>query len=82
MSNSGSNSGSNPGSNLEEIEVTIHPDGSVNVAVRGMHGPLCTESTKRLEALLGGEVVARELTDEYYRQGLDQGDKARLGPTK
>lgn len=55
-------------SELQEIEVDILPDGSVKIHVRGAKGKKCLELTKKLEALLGGEVVERTHTDEYSQE--------------
>jgi hypothetical protein len=49
---------------LQEIEVFIAPDGSVSVEVRGVKGGGCLELTKGLEAALGNQIAARELTPE------------------
>ena len=49
---------------LEEIEVVIEPDGTTRIEVRGVGGPRCLEVTADLEAALGGEVTARELSAE------------------
>lgn len=52
---------------VQEIEVTIAPDGKVRVRVRGVEGPGCLDLTKSLERYLGGRVVSREHTDEYHQ---------------
>ncbi len=49
---------------VQTIEVVINPDGTVRIEVQGVNGPACLEVTKDLEAVLGGQVVARELTCE------------------
>ena len=49
---------------LQEIEVVIDPDGKVRVEVHGVNGPACLEVTKDLEAALGGQVIAREMTSD------------------
>jgi len=51
---------------LEEIEVIIGKDGRVRVQVRGVKGNACLELTETLEAALGGEIEAREMTPEAY----------------
>lgn len=51
---------------LEEIEVVIDPDGTTRIEVRGVGGPRCLEVTADLEAALGGEVTARELSAEAH----------------
>lgn len=55
-------------SELQEVDVFILPDGRARVEIRGMKGPGCLEVTRRLEALLGGEVVDREYTDEFHQR--------------
>jgi hypothetical protein len=49
---------------LEEIDVLIARDGTVQVQVRGVKGPACLEVTKPLEDALGGQVETRRLTPE------------------
>lgn len=49
---------------LHEIEVVIDKIGQVQLAVRGVKGGRCLELTKGLEAVLGADVVSRELTGE------------------
>lgn len=49
---------------LHEVEVTIDPDGTTRVEVRGVAGAGCLDLTAELEEALGGEVVERELTAE------------------
>ncbi len=53
---------------LQEIEVTIGPDGKVQIQVRGVQGMKCLEITKELEAALGGEILARIMTPEALEQ--------------
>jgi len=49
---------------LHEIEVTIHPDGRVELQVRGVQGTQCLDITKDLEAALGNQIESREMTAE------------------
>ena len=63
-------------SGVEEVEVTIHPDGRVEVKVRGVEGRACLAATKKLEQYLGGQVT-RELTDEYHAEAALDRDDAR-----
>ncbi len=49
---------------LQEIEVTIEPNGQVHVQVRGARGASCLDLTHDLEEALGGEVISREMTPE------------------
>ncbi len=50
----------------EIIEVTIGPDGKVEMRVNGVPGMNCLGETEDLVRLLGGEVEAQELTGEAY----------------
>lgn len=49
---------------IQEIEVTIAKDGSVQIAVRGVKGKACLDLTQDLEQALGGVVLSREMTPE------------------
>jgi hypothetical protein len=51
---------------MEYIDVFIHPDGSVQMEVKGVRGKKCLDLTKNLEQALG-EVRERKLTKEYYQ---------------
>ena len=59
---------------LQELEVLIKPDGEVVIEVKGVKGERCLDITKPLEQLLGGEIVGRTHTDEYYQQSEHQSD--------
>jgi Protein of unknown function (DUF2997) len=52
----------------KELEITIGPDGEVQVLVKCIKGASCTEETKFLEDALGNTIESRELTSEYYEQ--------------
>ena len=52
----------------KELEITIGPDGEVQVLVKCIKGQSCVEETKFLEEALGNTIESRELTDEYYEQ--------------
>jgi len=54
---------------IEEVRVTIGPDGRVTVEVSGVKGKRCLEITRPLEEALGGVVEVRELTSEAYQFG-------------
>ena len=54
----------------KELEITIGPDGEVQVLVKCIKGGSCVDETKFLEEALGGKVESRELTSEYYEQGV------------
>lgn len=55
----------------QEIEITISPSGEVSFQVKGVKGASCVAETKFLEDALGGEVIEREHTPEYYQQPED-----------
>ena len=61
----------------ETIEVTIRPDGKVEMHVTGVPGMDCLAQTDELTRLLGGEVESRELTPEAY-QDTEQPEQDRL----
>ena len=51
---------------VEQIEVTIGPNGKVRLETSGFAGDECLAATKDLEQLLGAKEPARELKAEYY----------------
>ena len=51
---------------LQEIEVSIAPDGTTRIEVRGVSGTTCLDLTEGLEKALGGEIIDRELTPEAH----------------
>ena len=51
---------------VEQIEVTIGPDGKVRLETSGFAGGECLAATKDLEQLLGAKEPDRELKAEYY----------------
>ena len=68
-------------SSLEEIDVTLHPDGRVEVKVRGAEGKACLIATKKLEQYLGGRVLSREATDEMFLGEEEAEDWQGVGDT-
>jgi len=48
-----------------EFEITIGPDGAVEVHVRGYKGKRCLEAVKMFERIVG-EMKSQRLTSEYY----------------
>jgi Protein of unknown function (DUF2997) len=56
----------------EIIEVTIWPDGKVEMRVEGIPGMSCLATTGDLARLLGGEIEAQELTAEAYQDVQEQ----------
>jgi hypothetical protein len=59
----------------QEIEVTIQPDGSTKLHVRGVAGATCLTLTEELIKALGGQIIAHETTPEYD-QPIEQSDSA------
>jgi hypothetical protein len=53
----------------QDIEITISPTGEVSFTVKGVKGASCIDETKFLEEALGGGVIDRERTSEYYEAG-------------
>jgi len=51
------------------IKIEIDKQGKVSFTVEGVKGEACIAETKFLEEALGGQVVSRETTGEYYEQG-------------
>jgi len=63
---------------VQEVEVFIRPDGSVELKVRGVKGPRCREITAGLERALGGAAISFEPTAEYHDVPLDERDRPHL----
>ena len=61
----------------EEFEITIGPNGEIQIEVKGAKGKSCVELTAFLEQALG-EVKSRDLKPEYYQQE----DKAAINIRK
>ena len=57
----------------KELEITISPSGEVSVQVKCIPGQQCVEETKFLEQALGNEIKDRQLTSDYYKQGVTTG---------
>jgi len=49
---------------LQEIDVFIDENGEVKLEIRGVKGQKCLDLTQDLEAILGGEIISREMTPE------------------
>lgn len=56
----------------EIIEVTVGPDGKVEMRVEGVAGMECLALTEDLVVLLGGEIEAQELTAEAYLDAQEE----------
>jgi hypothetical protein len=61
----------------EIIEITVRPDGKVEMRVRGIPGTDCLAETEDLARLLGGEMESQEMTSEAY-QDTEQREQERL----
>jgi hypothetical protein len=67
---------------IQEVEVSVRPDGTVQIQVRGVKGPKCLALTQDIEKLLGGRVIAREKTPEFNEEAqvtVEETDRLRLG---
>jgi hypothetical protein len=53
----------------QEIEILVHPDGSVEYTIQGVKGSACEGISALLEQL--GQVTREERTGEYYEYGED-----------
>ena len=53
----------------QDIVIAISPTGEVSFTVKGVKGSSCIAETAFLEKALGGEVLEREKTGEYYEEG-------------
>ena len=49
---------------IQEIHVTIGPDGRVRIEVHGAKGLTCLDLTQELEAALGNHIEDRRMTPE------------------
>lgn len=63
---------------IQEIDVLVKPDGTVKIEVRGVKGGKCLELTEDLERLLGGTIVERIHTDEFYQNDQEQVEEERI----
>jgi hypothetical protein len=62
----------------QDIEITISPTGEVTFQVKGVKGSSCITETQFLEEALGGAVLDRERTSEYYEQADGEGNRAYI----
>ncbi len=61
----------------KKIEITVSPEGAVNIKTSGFAGGSCKDATRDLERALG--VAGREsLLPEYFQQS-QAGDQVRQG---
>ena len=63
----------------QDIEIVINAKGEVTFQVKGMKGGSCLDETKFLEQALGGEILVREPTSEYYEQSEEAGARNWAG---
>ena len=56
----------------KELHIEISPTGEVSVTVKCIAGQSCVDETKFLEAALGNQIEARELTTDYYQQQVGE----------
>lgn len=61
----------------EIVEITVRPDGKVEMHVKGIPGMDCLAETADLTRLLGGEVESQEMTAEAYADA-EQREQGRL----
>lgn len=61
------------------IKIEIDKLGKVSFSVEGVKGEGCIAETKFLEDALGGKVLSRETTGEYYEQPDSEYEKNRQG---
>jgi hypothetical protein len=54
---------------MQEIEITILPDGRVEYTIKGVKGSACESISALLEQL--GKVELEQRTGEYYEQESD-----------
>ena len=59
----------------KEMEITITPDGTVQVLVKGVKGKKCVDLVKFLEVSIG-EVKEKKLTLDYYEKEVFITEKA------
>lgn len=52
----------------QDLEIRISPTGEVSFTIKGVKGASCLQETKFLEDALGGVVIERERTTEFYEQ--------------
>lgn len=51
---------------LHEIEIVIDSRGTTTFQVKGIQGKACLGETKFLEEALGGQILSRDTTGDYY----------------
>ena len=66
-------------SQKKELHISISPTGEVSVQVKCIAGQSCVDETKFLENALGNTIESRELTSDYYKQGVVDGVTIKTG---
>ena len=66
-------------SQKKELHISISPTGEVSVQVKCIAGQSCVDETKFLENALGNTIESRELTSDYYKQGVTDGVTIKTG---
>ena len=61
---------------MQQVTVTIDPDGATSVEVEGVVGSSCEDLTRELEAALG-TVSERTHKAEYHQTEVSHGQAAR-----
>jgi len=61
----------------KSIELTVAPNGHINIEAVGFSGPDCEKATAFLEQVLGKATSKRHTPDYYRRVGVQQ--RQRLG---
>ena len=66
-------------SELQELDILVHPDGTVEVKVSGVIGKKCLGLTEGLVKVLGGNVILRTTTAEFDKEEQDTEQGNYLG---
>jgi hypothetical protein len=56
---------------MEELEIIIPLDGTVQIRTRGFSGGRCLEATKEIEEI-AGTLIERNLNTEYFLQEREE----------
>lgn len=63
---------------IQEIDLFVRLDGTVKIEVRGVRGPKCLDISRKLEELLGGQIIERVKTDEFAEAEQQESLRDRL----
>jgi len=61
---------------MQELEIVIDQEGSVQITVNGAKGDACLDTTQQLEEALG-EVEERTFSAEYYEPRVTANERQR-----